>query len=1147
MPHLAISLLGAFEVKLAGQAVSGFQSDKARALLAYLAVEADRPHRRERLAGLLWPDFTERSARTNLRSALANLRQVIGDHGATPPFLLVTRQTIQFNADSNHWLDVATFTMLLNENKGDHLSPDLLEEAVALYQGPFLAGFTLADSAAFEQWLLQQREALAHQIVAVVRRLVSYYEQQGRYEQALPLARRQVTLEPWDEMAHRQLMHLLALNGQRSAALAQFEACRDILAQDLGVEPGSETSALYEKIRVESLSQTIGKPPEFPLSRHNIPTQITPFVGRDKELTNLTALLADPAQRLITLVGPGGVGKTRLALEVATTQLEHFADGVYVISLAPLVTADSLVPTVARALKFSFYEGTNPQKQLLDYLRQKRILLIMDNFEQLLAGIDFVIAMLQSAPELKVLTTSRVSLNVQGEQRVTLSGLHLPDQASLKKKLAAEASAPSEAVALFVQSARRVQSDFVLSDENVIAIVQICHLVQGMPLGILMAATWIDMLTPAEIAGRILGDVSQSLDFFQTALRDVPDRQRSLRTVFDHSWQLLTGSEQIAFQQLSIFREGFTAQAAQAVAEVSLHTLKALLNKSLLQRTTTGRYEIHELLRQYAAEKLEQSPSINNAVLKRHSAFYTTFLQQQEFDLRSARQHTALAKMLAEQDNIRLAWNQALAGLPDTLEYIACIDRAVNGLGYFYEWQALYQAGEVAFRSAEEKLAPIASGQTLAVLARIYRWHGVFSHHLGNFDQADHLFQKSLTLLDNEELMVTTTQEDKAIVLLSFGDYLLNRGDHETARSYLEQALEVTRPPQLRPTEADVLRVLGSINLSQGYFKVAGVYFKQALQIFQEIGDQRNIGVTLRGLGISLERQGNYSEAIIYYQQALDLNRLVGYRHGEGNVLTSLGYIFMNQGSYTTATTYFQQVCDIRRETGNKQGQSQGLLSLGFAAHFQGQYAEAENYYHKSLRLARDTSSWRVECMTLSYLGLLAHNLGNQQIALAYCQQALQIAKEFGDRSNEGYVLTHLGHAFTSLGRLVDAAKSYRQAVLLRRELGQPQLSMEPLAGLARVSLIQQNLSRAMGYIEEILDHLKDQTLYSTDEPFRIYLTCYQILQAGQDDRATEVLELAYNGLQKRAAKINDNACQRSFLTNIAVHKEVIETWEIQR
>jgi DNA-binding SARP family transcriptional activator/predicted ATPase len=328
MAHLSLSLLGPFQVTLAEEPVGRFEADKVRALLAYLAVGADRAHRRDTLVGLLWPDWPDRTARTNLRNALANLRDAIGDRDASPPFLLITRETIQFNTASDSWVDVTAFTDLLETEDSPHQTIRRLEEAVALHRGNFLEGFHVKGSAAFEDWCSLTRERFQRQVLTALHRLAGYYEQCGEYERASDYAWRQVELEPWQEEAHQQLMRLLALSGQRSAALAQYETCRHVLDKELGVEPTEETTRLYEQIRDGKLKASVARParppsflaksPAFLAEEEPLESGRPIFVARERELAQLGEFfdLALGGQgRVIFVTGEAGSGKTALIQE----------------------------------------------------------------------------------------------------------------------------------------------------------------------------------------------------------------------------------------------------------------------------------------------------------------------------------------------------------------------------------------------------------------------------------------------------------------------------------------------------------------------------------------------------------------------------------------------------------------------------------------------------------------------------------------------------------------------------------------------------------------------------------------------------------------------------------------------------------------
>jgi DNA-binding SARP family transcriptional activator len=397
MPRLSLSLLGSFQATLDGQPITGFESDRVRALLAYLAIEADRPHRRATLVSLLWPDWPEPSASTNLRNALSNLRKAVGDREAVSPVLLVDRETIEFNPSGDAWVDVHTFRELTSAQPPAHDQ----EQGIALYRGPFLEGFSLKDSAAFEEWLTATREQLERRCLAALARLAELHEGAGDLAKACEVAWRAVDLAPWQEESHRRLMRLLAVSGQRSAALAQFETCRHLLQRELGVEPAAETTRLYEQIRdgviesgrmgewesrsaTESASNSRPLPHALTPPLSNLPTFLTPFVGRSGLVAEVRHQLQAPACRLLTLVGPGGSGKTRLAVEAADNMTAAFPQGIFFVPLAAVQSPEGIVPAIGQALGFSFREREDPRQQLLSYLRAKKLLLVLDNCEHLL-------------------------------------------------------------------------------------------------------------------------------------------------------------------------------------------------------------------------------------------------------------------------------------------------------------------------------------------------------------------------------------------------------------------------------------------------------------------------------------------------------------------------------------------------------------------------------------------------------------------------------------------------------------------------------------------------------------------------------------------------------------------------------------------
>ena len=396
-------------------------------------------------------------------------------------------------------------------------------------------------------------------------------------------------------------------------------------------------------------SSFINPPSLIHTREHNLPETLTPIVGRDTELQTIKDLLSDPAIRLVTIVGPGGVGKTQLSLAAARSQLDAFIDGVFFVSLSSLRTAENIVPAITEALQLELGEGGDSQEQLLSYLRDKTMLLVVDNFEHLLDGAHLVSKIMQEAPSVNVLVTSQEKLILRGEMVLPITGIAFP-QGNGEIRDVSE----YPAVKLFIQSAQRVAHRFEAEGDDWWHINRICQLVDGMPLGIVLAAAWVEMLSIEEIAA----EIERSLDFLETTMGDVPQRQRSIRAVFDYAWELMRDDEQVVFMKMSVFRGGFTREAVQAIIlNASLQMLMGLVNKSLLYRDPdSGRYDIHGLSRQFAAEKLQLLPDEHAEILEAHGVYFADFVGKQESEIRAGLQ----SDVLQEMENVRKSWTYAV-------------------------------------------------------------------------------------------------------------------------------------------------------------------------------------------------------------------------------------------------------------------------------------------------------------------------------------------------------------------------------------------------------------------------------------------------------------------------------------------------------
>ena len=1016
---LELRLLGRLDIHRNEIPMNDLRAAKTLALLIYLAV-ATRPHTRSALAGLLWGGMPEAKARDSLSKALSTLRRVVGEH------LVITRQTVAFNGESDFRLDVAEFEAGVSDN-----SIEQLQEAVQIYEGDFLDGFSVHNAPEFEDWVLAQQARLKELALRALHNLATHFaelDDAGR-AQAIDYTRRLLTLEPWREEAHRQMMHLLALSGQRGAALAQYETYRQVLAEELGVEPGAETMALYEQIRDGELSRgsqgqgSRGAGEQYLIqNRHNLPPQPTPFIGREQEMIALAALIAAPDVRLLTLLGPGGMGKTRLAMELGASQLARFRQGVYFVSLAPLDQPQDIVPAIAEALDFSFYEGGTPQQQILDYLREKEMLLILDNMEHLLNDSEsgdgvsqLITTILRTAPDIKIIATSRERLKLQEEQRFPISGIDVPTFDRT------DDAAAYGATRLFEQSARRAQPDFELTGENAEFVVRICQLVEGMPLAILLAAAWVELLSPQNIAT----EIGRSLDFLETDLRNIPARQRSMRAIFDHSWQLLTEQEQAVFQQIAIFRGGFTKTAVQAVTGTSLRILMALVNKSLIYRASEDHYDIHELLRQFAAEKLAEQ-GLESTVRDRHSAYYCAFLYQQEDDLKGPRHQIALTEIEAELENIKAAWTWAAGH-----GYVEHLDQAIFPLADFYYWRVRWQEGEGLCRLAAESLASIASENGLRIRAKALTEQSRFNFMLGRFTVARECQRQGLTLLEGLTAAGQDVRAEKAYALWIMGE--TEGYNPAKAVALFKEGLALNKPLGNDWLTAQLLRELGNSTTISSNFDQAQALIEESLTICQALGYRQGMASALTCLAYNALPQGQFEESTRLAREILKIEREFGDRRSLARGFLSAGIILTWAGEFAAGQTMLAECLPIYSDQGARSSIALVHAWLGHGNCHLGDYEQARSQIEHALALYQKIG--QQEAITRWFLGQILLALDRYDEALVVLQKSVPEFDETGQRNELGLVLGTLGYTLYKLGNLAQARKHLAEALQLGVEI----------------------------------------------------------------------------------------------------------------
>ena len=738
---------------------------------------------------------------------------------------------------------------------------------------------------------------------------------------------------------------------------------------------------------------------EFPALRtlsvrpHNLPPQPTPFIGREDELGELTEMVRGRSCRLLTLIGPGGIGKTRLALQVGAEVIEEYQHGVYFIPLAQLTLASPqfLVFTIAEGLRFSFYSREDPKIQLMNYLREKELLLVMDNFEHVIEAVDLLAEILSAAPKVKILATSRERLNLKEELTFEVRGLDYPEDVSqfdFRKY---------SAVQLFLQHAKRVNPKFTLDEGDRALIGQICRLVGGMPLGIELAASWVRALNLENINY----EIERSLDFLKTSLRNIPERHRSLRAVFDYSWNLLSENEQKIFRRLSVFRGSFDRDAAQEITETTITTLSSLLDKSLLRRAHANRYEVLDVLRIFGDEKQAQNQEEQNTIRGLHSRYYLTYLKNREKDLIGARQMVATEEIGREIENIRAAWKWAVKQKESEI-----IGSALSCLQLFYERRSWFQEGKEVFANASDQFH-----EDKDIYGRLLVRYGAFCMRLGMFDKAQSTLNNGLEILKQ-----LNNRPDTAFALNNLGAISRLRGDYDQARRLFNESLEIRRETDDRRGIAISLGNLGNVAYDLGEYEKAKGFFKEGFDIFKEIGDLYGLAASYNKLGVVDHGLGSYDEARRLHQEGLKIEKKIKDNWGIAAALNNLGNIARALKEYDEARELYTESINILKEIGDRRGIGLLLSNIGRVACLQKDFNAAKDFFEESLAIRRDLGLRRGVISTLSYLGEIYSELGDLTRSKACCEEGLRSALEVKSPILQLEVLVAIGRYWFKKG-----------------------------------------------------------------------------------------------------------------------------------
>jgi predicted ATPase/DNA-binding SARP family transcriptional activator len=997
---LTVRLLGGFRVDVGDQAVpeTVWRQRRAAAIVKLLALEPGHRLHREQLTATLWPELEPDAAANNLRVALHHARQGVQTAGAAAgAFLGRDGEVISLGPPELVQVDVDIFSAALKDAWRSS-DPVTSQNALDCYGGDLL------PEDPYEDWASGHRTVLRTSYLTLLRRLASLHEQRAELGQAIAAYQRLLAVEPLDEETHVSLIRLFALAGQQHQASEQYDALVELLAWELDADPQPATRELMTSIRAGRFPDTslpleaaIAAPADAILRPRGLPAPLDDLIGREREAAELRQLLT--VTRLVTLTGPGGVGKTRLALAAAHAAAPAFADGARLVDLAPLEDPELVLPAIARACGVREEAGRPLLDTLTDHLGSRRVLLVIDNMEHVAEAAVVVSELLASCPHLAALVTSRSRLQLHGEQEYPVEPLAVPETEDGRRRteeglppafrpppsvsrLPSVALADAPAVTLFVQRVRAARPEFALDGANAAAVAEICRRLDGLPLAIELAAARVRLLPPPEL----LVQLEHPLTVLTGGPRDAPARQRTLRATIAWSHDLLTRQEQELFARLSVFAGGCTLEAADWVGGSSSDTLDmlaSLVDQSLVRQTAgpdgAARLGMLETIREYARERLEFSGEAE-AARRRHAAFFLSLAGEAAPELSGPDQAAWMDRLEIEHNNLRQAlttYHEHDEG-EDELRLAAALWRFWWQRGFLHE-------GRQRLEQALAREADVAK----EIRATAHDGAGALAEAQGDLAAAAIHHEAALAL--RREL---GDRRGEARALTDFGIIADKMGDPERAMQLFAAALAIARAEDDRPQLAACLANLGFVSLDQGDHQRAASSFKESLDLFRELGDQRNLSYVLGGLG---------------------------------------NLAFLN-GDYAGAATLQEESLNVLRELGDRQGMADALADLGHAVQRQGELARAEELYMAALQGYRELGDASGAAFVLTHLGRLARLRGDNARGGALLREGLQIAWQLGEKTIATEAIEGLAEVACDQGeaglcaRLLGAAEALREA-----------------------------------------------------------------------------------------------------------------------
>lgn len=973
---LNINLLGRFEIFLDGQPVD-ISSRPGQSLLAYLLRNPNRPLRREKLAGMFWPEANDASARSNLRHVLWRIRKVLEKEGESV-YVETDDRDVTFRLRNEDYLDVG----ILEESPDSANLVEGLQRQVRVYQGELLPGF-------YEDWVILERERLQSIFDQKMQLLVETLAWQKKWEDVITWARLWIEHSHAPEPAYRILMLAHAAQGDIAAAAAGYQRCVAVLHQELGIEPSSQTEMAYQALvrgdqPAEVLrsfshprqhipgpsedevsvpgdqaseeefvnlaaSEDVPRRASMAISRLALPSPVTSLIGRHDDITAVLGYLMKENIRLVTLIGPPGIGKTRLSLAAAREACDDFCDGVFFVALAPLNDPSLVAATFVQALGFVETSIASPLERLKEGIGDKQMLLVIDNVEHLIESAALLVSELLSAcPALKILTTSREALRVQGEWLYSVRVLDIPSANQLQS-MSLETAGDYSALNLFTERARAVRPDFFLNADNLKTVAAICAQLDGLPLAIELIAARIRLVSPKDLLSRLVDGFALLAD----GMRALPARQRTLYNAIAWSYNLLSQEEQRLFAYLSVFSGGFRLDVAEQVFSTSLPNkpitdlIASLLDKSLLQSTNEVadelRFSMLVTIQQFAANRLHDFGE-EDVSRERHLAYFLDLAEQADREIHGPDQVIWLKRLKAEHENFRAAleWCVSKRKTEAALRLLCAL-----------AWPWWLRGHSVEVRIWFDKLRGMPEiTRYRALYARMLNHLGQQNWVLGNFSYARSVLEESRSIWSK----LGVEGEQGLAESLNYLGMVAQSGevDRQKAHYFFELSLELCQKSGNLRGKAAAMFNLGRIAIGMNQDASALSWYEQSLEIYRQLGDEWGIARISQLLGDLYLKQGDFEKALHYFGQHLKHDEALGFNQGIMVALSSYGDLYRCQGNFDKAEQFYDKSLAAAREYDQKWTVSNNLYFLGMVALHRNDYPIAKQYFIDCFDLARN-------------------------------------------------------------------------------------------------------------------------------------------------------------------------------------------------